>query len=291
MDTNAFWIILTGAIIAINCSILGSFLMLRKMAMLADAISHAVLPGIVIAFLFTGTRSNLPMLLGAALFGLITVFIIEWLSKRIKLQNDASIGVTFTFLFALGIILISLFAGQVDLDQDCVLYGEIAYVPLDMWYLPNGWTLGPSTWVICSGLLLLILIGLRWGFKGLYITTFNPDYAVSLGISAGIWQYVLMGFVSVNTVVSFEAVGAILVVAFLIVPPAAAYLISQSFIKMMVYACVIGVISSIGGYCLAVYLNSSISASMTIVAGFLFLLALLFGPKGYFRKNKKLQAL
>jgi manganese/zinc/iron transport system permease protein len=291
IDTNALWIILTGAIIAINCSILGSFLMLRKMAMLADAISHAVLPGIVIAFFITGDRSNIPMLIGAAMFGLFTVFVIEFLSKKIKLQNDAAIGVTFTFLFALGIILISLYAGQVDLDQDCVLYGEIAYVPLDLIILDNGWQLGPTTLVTASVLLLIILLGLRYAYKGFYITTFNPDYAISLGISAGIWQYVLMGAVSVNTVVSFEAVGAILVVAFIIVPPATAYLLTHSFKKMIAIACLIGVVSSAIGYYLASWLNSSISASMAVVAGFFFLLALLFGPKGYFtkKKNKELE--
>lgn len=291
IDTNALWIILTGAIIAINCSILGSFLMLRKMAMLADAISHAVLPGIVIAFFITGDRSNIPMLIGAAMFGLFTVFVIEFLSKKIKLQNDAAIGVTFTFLFALGIILISLYAGQVDLDQDCVLYGEIAYVPLDLIILDNGWQLGPTTLVTAFVLLLIILLGLRYAYKGFYITTFNPDYAISLGISAGIWQYVLMGAVSVNTVVSFEAVGAILVVAFIIVPPATAYLLTHSFKKMIAIACLIGVISSAIGYYLASWLNSSISASMAVVAGFFFLLALLFGPKGYFtkKKNKELE--
>lgn len=291
IDTNALWIILTGAIIAINCSILGSFLMLRKMAMLADAISHAVLPGIVIAFFITGDRSNIPMLIGAAMFGLFTVFVIEFLSKKIKLQNDAAIGVTFTFLFALGIILISLYAGQVDLDQDCVLYGEIAYVPLDLIILDNGWQLGPKTLVTAFVLLLIILLGLRYAYKGFYITTFNPDYAISLGISAGIWQYVLMGAVSVNTVVSFEAVGAILVVAFIIVPPATAYLLTHSFKKMIAIACLIGVVSSAIGYYLASWLNSSISASMAVVAGFFFLLALLFGPKGYFtkKKNKELE--
>lgn len=286
LDTNALWIILTGAIIAINCSILGSFLMLRKMAMLADAISHAVLPGIVIAFLFTGERNNLPMLLGAAIFGLLTVLIIEYLSKKIKLQNDAAIGVTFTFLFALGIILISLFAGQVDLDQDCVLYGEIAYVPLDLIILDNGWQLGPTTLITALGLLVIILVGLSRAYKGFYITTFNADYAVSLGISAVTWQYVLMGAVSVNTVVSFEAVGAILVVAFLIVPPATAYLLTSSLKKMIWLACFFGILSAIGGYYVAVWLNSSISAAMACVAGLFFAIALLFGPKGFFNKKK-----
>src|SRR5690606_40186495 len=121
-DQNAFLIIFTGALIAISCGLLGSFLMLRKMAMTGDAISHAVLPGIVIAFLISGSREGLSMIIGAGLFGVIATVLIEYLVTKVRLQADASIGVTFTFLFAVGIILITLFAGQVDLDQDCVLY-------------------------------------------------------------------------------------------------------------------------------------------------------------------------
>ncbi|NRA48492.1 MAG: metal ABC transporter permease, partial [Phaeodactylibacter sp.] len=130
---NAFWIILTGALVATSCGLLGAFLVLRKMAMLGDAISHAVLPGIVIAYLFSGSRETLPMLIGAAGIGVLTTFLVEFLHQKARLQIDASIGITFTWLFAIGIIMISMYVGQVDLDQDCVLYGEIAYVPLDLW--------------------------------------------------------------------------------------------------------------------------------------------------------------
>ncbi|MCH2085272.1 MAG: metal ABC transporter permease, partial [Saprospiraceae bacterium] len=128
---DALYIILTASLFAISCSLLGSFLILRKMAMVGDAISHAVLPGIVIAFLLTGSRDSFDMIIGAALLGVFTTFLIEFFHKRARLQTDAAIGVTFTWLFALGIILVSLYAGQVDVDQECVLYGEIAYVPLD----------------------------------------------------------------------------------------------------------------------------------------------------------------
>src|SRR5690554_6833283 len=140
---NDFWIILTGVLVALNCGLLGCFLILRKMAMIGDAISHAVLPGIVLAFLFTGSRDSVTMLIGAGSLGVLTTFLIEFFHKRGKLQTDASIGVTFTFLFAVGVILISVFAGKVDLDQDCVLYGEIAYVPLDLWITDTGFIMGP----------------------------------------------------------------------------------------------------------------------------------------------------
>jgi manganese/zinc/iron transport system permease protein len=130
---DAFYIILTGSLVALCCGLLGSFLLLRQMAMVGDAISHAVLPGIVIAFLLSGSRDALPMLVGAAALGVLATVLIEWLRRVGRVQTDASIGLSYTTLFAIGIILISLFARQVDLDQECVLYGEIAYVPLDLW--------------------------------------------------------------------------------------------------------------------------------------------------------------
>lgn len=269
---EAFYIIATGAVIAASCGLLGSFLILRKMAMMGDAISHAVLPGIVIAFLISGSRDNLPILMGASLFGVFTTVLIELLYRKAKLNEDASIGVSFTFLFAVGVILVSYFTDQVDLDQDCVLYGEIAYVPLDLmtW---NGTNIGPRPLWIASGLLVVILLFLWKGYKGMYITTFNPDYAASLGISTVFWHYALMSLVSLTTVISFESVGAILVVALLVVPPAAAYLFSNEFKKLLVLTVLFGIISAAGGYYLAVWVDGSIAGGMTIVSGAIFLIA------------------
>src|SRR3990170_8563959 len=147
---NDLYIILTAALVSTSCALLGCFLVLRKMAMVGDAISHAVLPGIVLAFLISGSRDSITMLVGAGLIGIVTTFLIEFLHKKAKLQTDASIGVTFTWLFAVGVVLISLFAGQVDLDQDCVLYGEIAYVPLDLWITGNGTIMGPRALYIVA---------------------------------------------------------------------------------------------------------------------------------------------
>ena len=115
---DAFYIIATASLFALSCSILGSFLILRKMAMVGDAISHAVLPGIVVAFLFTGTRDSIEMIIGAGILGVFTTFLIEFFHRKARLQADAAIGVTFTWLFALGVILVSLYTGQIDIDQD-----------------------------------------------------------------------------------------------------------------------------------------------------------------------------
>jgi manganese/zinc/iron transport system permease protein len=271
---DAFWIITTGFLVAASCGLLGCFLVLRKMAMIGDAISHAVLPGIVLAFLLSGSRETLPMLLGAAATGVFTTWLIEWLHRRAGMQADAAIGLTFTSLFALGIILISVFAGQVDLDQDCVLYGEIAYTPLDLWITGDGRSLGPRPVWILGTLLLVLLIFIRVGYKGLFITTFDPGYAAAVGISTALWHYLLMSSVSLVTVLSFESVGAILVVAFLIIPPATAYLLTDKLPRMLGVTLLLGLVASVGGYYLAVLLNGSIAGAMTVVAGSCFLVVL-----------------
>lgn len=275
---NAFWIILTGSLVAVSCALLGCYLILRKMAMVGDAISHAVLPGIFIAFLLAGTLSSVPMLIGAACFGVLCTALIEFFHKQGKLASDAAIGLVFTFLFAVGVILISMYAGQVDIDQDCVLYGEIAYIPLDVWITESGTNLGPiAVWTMGIVLLLICAI-ILFGYKGLFITTFDPAFATALGISTSFWHYLLMSAVSLTTVVAFESVGAILVVAFLIGPAATAYLLTNKLSTMLILASLIGILAAIGGYYLAVLINGSIAGAMAAVVGLLFGLALLFSP-------------
>lgn len=264
---DAFWIILTGSLVATCCALLGCFLLLRKMTMVGDAISHAVLPGIVFAYLLAQTRSSLPMLMGAAVFGVLTTVLIEILHKNGKLQMDAAIGVSFTWLFALGVILLTVFAGQVDLDQDCVLYGEIAYVPLDVWLLDNGTSLGPRTVWILGFNLIVVLSFILLGYKGLFITSFDTLLATALGISTAFWHYALMGAVSLTTVLSFESVGAIIVVAFLVGPPSVAYLLTERLPAMLVYAVLAGIIAAVGGYFLAVLIDGSIAGAMAAVIG------------------------
>jgi len=280
-----FWIITTGILVASSCALLGCFLLLRKMTMVGDAISHAVLPGIVLAYLVAQTRASLPMLVGAALFGVLTTILIEFLSKSGKLQVDASIGVSFTWLFAIGVILITLFANKVDLDQDCVLYGEIAYVPLDVWIGKNGQNLGPVTVWILGFNLLLVTAYIIWGYKGLMVTSFDPLLASSLGISTAFWHYSLMGAVSLTTVVSFESVGAILVVAFLIGPAAVAYLLTQDLKKMIFLAVFAGIIASVLGFYLAVAIDGSIAGAMATVIGLEFLVVFLITT--YIKREKK----
>jgi manganese/zinc/iron transport system permease protein len=282
---NDLYIILTASLISISCALIGSFLVLRQMAMVGDAISHAVLPGIVLAYLLANNRDSITMLLGAVLLGVLATMLIELFHKKTRLQEDAAIGVTFTWLFALGVILISAFTGQVDLDQDCVLYGEIAYVPLDLWFTASGMNLGPRPLWIAGGLFLVVLAFILRGYRGLFLTSFNPDFAAGMGISIVAWHYALMSMVSVTTVVSFESVGAILVVALLIAPAAAAYLLTESLPKMLALAAGFGVLSSTVGYYLAKWLDGSIAGAISTVAGIVFVGA--FALQNLKKKTRK----
>jgi manganese/zinc/iron transport system permease protein len=249
------------------------------MAMFGDAISHAVLPGLVIAYLIGGSRSGSLLLIGAAASGLLVTFLIELIQKRMKIQSDAAIGITYTFLFAVGVILVSLFTAQTDLDQECVLYGDITLVPFDLISVVGFDDMPRQVW-IASVLLLTLLLMLVLGYRGLYLTTFDPGYATALGISVAFWHYLLMGMVSLATVVSFESVGAIMVIALLVGPAATAALFARSLPAMIIIACVIGIVAGFFGYLLAGWLNAAIAGAIATVIGVFFFLGLLV-KKGF----------
>ncbi len=271
-------ILLVGSFVGASCALIGCFLVLRKMALLGDAISHAVLPGIAIAFLLTGRRAPLPMVIGAGALGVLTVLLVELFQRSRRMTEDASIGVVFPALFSFGVILISRYAAQVDLDLDCVLYGEIAYVPWDL-LLVGGRSLGPKALWVTGGVLAanLALVLILW--KELKLSTFDSGLAATLGFAPVFLHYLLMSAVSVTVVGSFESVGAILVVAMLVVPPATAYLLTERLGTMLVLAAGLGVASAVGGYGLARTLDASIAGAMAVVAGGFFLLALLFSRR------------
>lgn len=278
MITSTGWILITGILVATSCALTGTFLVLRKMSLMGDAISHAVLPGIVIAFLLTAGRNTFPMLIGAGAFGLLTVWLTEELSKKGRIFHDASMGIVFTTLFAIGVIIISLFAGNVDVDQECVLYGEIAYVPWDLWIWRDV-NMGPRPVWILSLVLLINITFITLMYKELKTYSFSPQLAATLGLPVGLIHYGLMGTVSFTTIASFESVGAILVVALLIVPPATAYLLTDRLHRLLLLAVLFAVTSAVGGYYLAYGINSSIAGAIAVVNGIQFVIVFIFAPK------------
>jgi manganese/zinc/iron transport system permease protein len=274
--SHAAWVMLTGSLVGISCGVIGCFLIIRKMAMLGDAISHSVLLGIVSAFLISNSFDSIAMLVGATIAGILTAFLVQ-LFHQSGVQSDAAIGVVFTSLFAFGVILVSVFAKKVHLDLEHVLYGEIAYVPWDtivIW----GAELGPKAVWLIGGVLFFSLTVIGMIYKEIKICSFDSQLAVAVGIPVMFIHYVLMGLVSLTTVASFESVGAILVVAMLIVPGATAYLLTDRLSVMLGISALVGVLSSVLGYGLATLLDASIAGAMATVAGILFALAFLFSP-------------
>ena len=278
MSSAQIEIQLIACLVAIACAIPGTFLVLRKMAMISDAISHSILPGIVVGFFLTEDLNSPWLILLAAVTGVITVVLVEYIQKTGLVKEDTAIGLVFPALFSIGVILIAKNANDVHLDVDAVLLGELAFAPFDR-LLVGGADLGPkSLWVIGS-ILLVALILLFTFFKELKVSTFDKGLAATLGFSPVIMHYGLMSVASVTTVGAFDAVGAILVVALMIAPAAMAYLLTNDLKKMLLIAVVSGVISAILGYWVAHWLDASIAGSMTTVLGVLFLLVYLFAPR------------
>jgi manganese/zinc/iron transport system permease protein len=282
----AFWQALMGFFVAGACGLVGNYLILRRMALVGDAISHSVLPGLVIAFLAAGTRSSGAMFVGALLAGMVTTVIIEAIHRNSRIKQDAAIGIAFTTLFAIGVILISVFAGQVDLDQECVLYGEIGSVPLEASTILAGHAIGPAALVRMAIVFALTIFLIVAFYKELLVSSFDPGLASSLGISATVMHYGLMSWLSVVVVSAFESVGAILVIAMLILPGATATLLSERLPIMMLITIVHCALSSLLGVHLAYWLNCSMAAAMVVAGAMLFVLAWIFSPtQGLIRRG------
>ena len=293
LGISDFWILATASLVAASTALVGVFLILRRQALIGDAISHSVLLGIVLAFLLTDSRSLGVMFIGATVIGLVTAWLSDNLHRIGKLQSDASIGIVFTFFFAVGVILVSLYAGQIDLDQECVLYGEIAFVPFDTIYWGSesaGTELGPRAFWGIAIVFVVVLAAIMIGFKRFETIAFHPSLAVSLGINVVFWHYFLMTLVSVTTVASFDAVGAILVVALLVIPASTAYLLASSLKAMLWLAVGFSQLAVIIGYTVAYQLDSSISASIAVSAGVLLLTTILILQilKYFYTRNAKL---
>ncbi|MBC22514.1 MAG: iron ABC transporter [Phycisphaerae bacterium] len=259
------WIVAIGALCAMACASCGCFLVLRRMSMMGDAISHGVLPGIVIAFLVSSTRSSTIMFIGAALAGLLTALASQWLSQWLRVERSGAIGVVFTTLFALGILLIVVAADSVELDPHCVLYGEIALAPLDVIRvggidIPRAALSLGIVWIVNLGICLVLL-------KELRMASFDPQFSRSIDFKPELLNALIMTMVAVTTVAAFESVGSILVLAMLVIPPVIARLLSDRFTGMLWWCMLIGVVASIIGHVGAITLPRIVGYESTNTAG------------------------
>lgn len=276
------WILLTAMAISMACALPGLFLFLNRDSMMGDAISHGILPGLAIAFIMTGSRDSWVMLLGAVCAGLLTMMITGLVRRYGQVESGASLGVAFCFLFALGLVLIRQAADHVELDPDCVLYGAIETSVFDVNFVPT------ITWL--SALILAVNLVLTVVFyKELRLAIFDPSTATTLGFSASRIRQGLVVVTSVTTVVAFQSVGSILVIAMLVVPGAVASLLTRRLGPMIVWSLIVAAASAALGFLGSIYLvpllteailgpgnaySTSTAGSITVAAGLLFTLAL-----------------
>lgn len=276
------------------CALPGTFLLLRRMSMMGDAISHAVLPGLAVAFLISGTRASIWMFLGASIAGVLTALFSQWITRFGKVERGAAMGIVFTTLFAIGLVLIRKAADHVDLDAACVLYGALELTPLDLVTIfeTERYVVEIPRAAIVAGISLLanvVFVGLF--YKELTLASFDPGLADTQGFHPRFIHYLLMTMVAITTVAAFEAVGSIIVIAMLIVPPATAFLLTRKLPVLIALSLILAFTSAVLGQGLS-YLPSALglpestsSGMMATAAGLLFLAAWLFGPQGLLRRE------
>ncbi|TVQ25852.1 MAG: iron ABC transporter [Spirochaetaceae bacterium] len=278
------WIVAAAAVAGAACALSGSFLVLRKMSMMGDAISHAVLPGIAVAFILTASRASGALFIGAALVGILTAVLVQIIRQYGRVDHGASMGVVFTVLFAIGLLLIERAAGQVDIHPEHVLFGSVELVPL---YTIR--VLGadlPRGVVVVTIALVANLVVFAALFKEFRLATFDPELATTLGVNAKFMHYLLMTLVAITTVASFEVVGSILVVAMLVVPGATAHLLTRRLLPFLTVAVVVAISAAVLGHLAAIgvpplfgFEDTSTAGSMAVVLGGLFFVAFLFAPE------------
>lgn len=286
------WIAAMGFAVTAACALVGNYLMLRRMALMGDAVSHSVLPGLVAAFLISSSRGTLPMFAGALVAGCFTTIAIESIHKLTRVKQDAAIGITFSTLFAIGVVMTSLYAGQVDLDAECVLYGEIAFVPLESMVGMGGLVLGPVPFVRMAAVLVMVGLLIVAFYKELLVSAFDPGLARSLGTNPTLMHYGLMGALSVVVVSAFESVGAILVVAMLILPGATASLLTTRLSRVHLLSLVHAALSAWLGVTLGVWLDCSIAAAMVVAGALLFAVVWIASPsEGLIARSRRRKSL
>jgi manganese/zinc/iron transport system permease protein len=277
MTSGQIEIIAIAALTSAACALVGVFLLLRRMSLVSDAITHSVLLGIVLAFFVTQSTTSPLLLVAAALTGVLTVALVELVTRTRLVKEDAAIGLVFPVLFSIGVILVSRYAGGVHLDIDTVLLGELAFAPFDRVEI-GGVDLGPAALLTMALVLAIDVAAVLLLWKELKLTTFDSALALSLGLAPTAVTYGLMTLVSLTAVGAFNAIGSILVVALMIAPPAAAYLLSDTLWRVTALAIGIGVACAISGYWLAYFLDASIAGCIAVSCGAAFGLSWAFAP-------------
>jgi len=268
-----FWVIVVLILVGSSAALLGSFVVLKGFGMLGDAISHAVLPAIVIGYLIGGIYDNQWFLILAIILAVATALSIEWLHQKTRMYPDGIMGLIFTFLFALGLIMIDLWTYSVDLDPECVLFGEAAYIPFSIFVIDKA--IVPKQ--LFSSLIIWIIITIftAVGFRALAISTFDNVYAHSIRMKPAFWQYSISALVAILTVIAIESVGIVLLLSILVVPASIAFLWAKRLPSMILLAQIANIVFILIGLLFAIYVDIPISAGIAIVGGCVLLISII----------------
>lgn len=277
-------ITIIAVIVSIACALPGVFLVLRGTTMVSDAITHTVLLGIVLAFFITRDLNSPLLMVGATLIGVATVWVIEALQRTKLMSNDAAIGVVFPLFFSLAILLITRYTGDVHLDTDSVLMGELVFAPFDRMTL-FGIDVGPRALFSMLIILLINVVFISLFYKELKVTTFDAAFAAAIGISPVVIYYGLMTLVSLTAVGAYDSVGSILVVGFMVGPGLTAYLLTYELKKMLGSAVIFAALNSIIGVQAAFAFDTSIAGMIAVLNGLICLTVFIISPKKGLIKN------
>lgn len=262
--------LVTSIVIGVVAGVVGCFIILRGMSLMGDAISHAVLPGVAISYIF-----SINFFIGAILFGLFASIIITFISNNSKIKGDTAIGITFSSFLALGVILIGFANSSTDLFH--ILFGNVLAVQdVDKW--------------LTIGIAAIVLIVVWLFFKPLLLTSFDPNMAKAFGVRVNAYHYLLMALLTVVSVTAMQSVGTILIVALLITPAATAYLYTKSLRNMIFLSAFFGALASVIGLFIGYSFNLAVGSTIVLTATSIFLISFLVSPKQIHLRKKVLRS-
>lgn len=270
------WSMATAAAVSASCALVGSFLVVRRMSLLGDAIAHAVLPGIALAVLAGGRLGGPLVMVGAVAAALLTVWLTRAIHVGVGLAEDAGAGVVFTSLFAAGVVLVTLFASRIDLDPECILFGILELSAFDL--VSIGQFAVPRA--LITAVLVLGLVGgvLAATWRLQVFTAFDSAAARVTGVPVTAVTTLLLAATAVATVAGFEAVGAVLVVAMLVVPAATAELLVQRMHSVVIVAVALAIVAACLGWAAAWYWNTSAAGMIAVILGGFYAIAVVASP-------------
>ena len=252
-------------LVAVTCGVLGCFVVLRRMALIGDALSHAILPGVVLTYMVTGDTQPLPLLAGAMTAGLVASVLISLVTRASRTKEDSSIGIVFTAMFAVGILLTGSLPRGTHFDLKCFLFGDALQV-------------GTADLTMMAVIAAVVLGLVTLLYHRLKLVSFDPLVAAAMGVSVGAMHYLLMAMLSATVVAGLKSTGVVLVVAMVITPASAAYQLTDRFAVMLWLSALFGAVSAVLGMSVAFVFNASTGPAMVVVATGIFALSMLFSP-------------